>query len=397
MNAKTHASAVNTVHSDVPVSSAVDESADLEASKTEDVIPDKLNDNKVDPPPVRDVGYWWITLVCIVLGLLGPPIYYLESFNIYEGRYFQAVTCLVLIVICLKLFTWCKFDVEVTSLIGSIVLWCWLFYGVIELGRAVIIGLPALIIGLIHVLILVINISSYGVEMIVKTTGLDFWVWVSVLMCLLLPVNVPTKMEMKEGLLFSHLYIIVWNMEMLYSALVEKNARASILFLTAVPVLRLPLVGSALYVMVMVAVRINRCLGFSKAYAVPNKVKTTPMSLYAGVERMAPPEEPKVVVERPATQLVNRKENRVETPLIIVQEEKKVPVIETPRADMMMGFNRPIPRSNLGIMAPFAMGLRNDVPSGSQPMLLGRPLMQEPKRVLAGFDPSLLGLPRSNN
>jgi hypothetical protein len=395
MTAQKTASDVNTVHSDVPDSSAVLDKTDLEADNKVDGMSDKLNDNNKSenqPPPIRDVGYWWITLVCVVLGVVGPIIYYIESFNIYEGRYFQAVTCVFLLLLCVKLFNFCKYDVEVNSLIGVIILWAWLLYGVIEWGRILIVGTPALIIGMIHVMILVLTQYGKSKETVIKCTGLEIWIWVSVVICLILPVNVSTRMSAKEGIMFSHIFLIVWFLEMLYQGLVEKEMHVRDLFFKTIPVLRLPLMISTVYVLVVLAWRVYACLGFSKQYQVPKKIKTTPMSLYEGVEKMFP-DEPKetssLIVERPG--LVNRKP---EVAVQVVQEKVETPQVKTepPRAaeiTVLRAVNKPLLKAQplgTGSMMNYGLGVKKEVSLPSVPKLQN----PEQKKRLNGFNLSFL-------
>jgi hypothetical protein len=243
------------------------------------------------PPPVRDLKYWLITMVCVMIWITGPLLYYAESLRMHDaGRYFQALTCLLGILVCVKLLHVCSYEVEVVSLLGVLCLWAWLFYGVVEVGRILMTGSWAWGVGGVHVGILILHIYLKDRA---PSTWAEVFVWATLVLCVVFPINLPTGLSMRDGVLMSYRFQILWYMEMLYQGFVERHISAADLLIKAVPVIRLPLMGSWVYFGLVFVVRVYLYMSHQGAikYDPPQKMKT-PMSLYENVDVMFKPPTP---------------------------------------------------------------------------------------------------------
>lgn len=284
--ADTTASIVNVDQDEESSESSAAESL-VSTEETGDIIKNENN----SLPPARDLRYWWITLVCVVFGVLGPLVYYAESLTpVDSGRYVQGVTCAMNLILGYRLYLWSRYDVEVHSVVGFVVLWIWLFYGVVEVGRVLARSYLSFVLAVVHQAVVIVWIRYKGR---IRGTGWqDLLVWGTVVVCFAVPVNLPSKLLMREGVVYAYLFMYLWYLEMFFQGVVKRDIMIQDIFLKTVPVLRADLWVSCLYVSCFTVTRIYRFLGHQGViYYEPPRPLKTPMSLYKGVEVMFVKEE----------------------------------------------------------------------------------------------------------
>jgi hypothetical protein len=340
MKAEATASIVKVDQDEESSESSVAESVES-TDETEGMVIKNENNKEEKLPPARDLRYWWITLVCVVCGVIGPLVYYAESLTpVDSGKYVQGVTCAMNLILGYRLYLWSKYDVEVHSVVGFVVLWVWLFYGILEVDRMQARSYLSFSLALGHQLV-VLGWIRYKKR--IRGTGWqDLLVWGTVIVCFLVPVNLPSKLTMREGVVYSYLFTYLWYLELFFQGAVKRDILIQDIFLKTVPVLRADLWASCLYVGVFTVVRIYRFLGHQGViYYEPPRPLKTPMSLYKGAEHMFVKEEEKKGEEEEKSKgaSIRKKQQQpqqvVVSPPVVVQ--RSVPQMYTaPPAPMFM-------------------------------------------------------------